>query len=150
VALTSAALLVVTWPRTGASGEKPVSGAAYALLSGLAFGFCLNAFRQAGHALEPNHPIFAAVVTLMIVQIAQTLALEPVPGDHRPRGPGRRGARLAAVAGRGVLGRGRLGRLVHRPGPGAGRAGEGRRGGRGAHRRPGRTPLFAERLTSFR
>lgn len=75
VALTSAALLVVTWPRTGASGEKPVSGAAYALLSGLAFGFCLNAFRQAGHALEPNHPIFAAVVTLMTVQIAQTLAL---------------------------------------------------------------------------
>ncbi|MBO9558580.1 MAG: DMT family transporter [Caulobacter sp.] len=75
VALTSVALLVVTWPRAGASGEKPVSGAAYALLSGLAFGFCLNAFRQAGHALEPGHPIFAAVVTLMTVQIAQTLAL---------------------------------------------------------------------------
>jgi drug/metabolite transporter (DMT)-like permease len=75
VGLTSVALLVVTWPRAGASGEKPVSGAAYALLSGLAFGFCLNAFRQAGHALEPNHPIFAAVVTLMIVQIVQTLAL---------------------------------------------------------------------------
>ncbi|WP_029916193.1 DMT family transporter [Caulobacter sp. UNC358MFTsu5.1] len=75
VGLASVALLVVTWPRTGASGEKPVSGAVFALLSGLAFGFCLNAFRQAGHALEPGHPIFAAVVTLMTVQIAQTLAL---------------------------------------------------------------------------
>ncbi|TCS16785.1 DMT family transporter [Caulobacter sp. BK020] len=75
VAVASAALLVVTWPRAGASGEKPVSGALFALLSGLAFGFCLNAFRQAGHALEPGHPIFAAVVTLMTVQIVQTLAL---------------------------------------------------------------------------
>lgn len=75
VAVASAALLVVTWPRAGVSGEKPVSGALYALLSGLAFGFCLNAFRQAGHAFEPRHPIFAAVVTLMTVQIVQTLAL---------------------------------------------------------------------------
>jgi drug/metabolite transporter (DMT)-like permease len=75
VALASVALLVVTWPRAGVSGEKPVSGALYALLSGLAFGFCLNAFRQAGHALEPGHPIFAAVVTLMTVQVVQTLAL---------------------------------------------------------------------------
>ena len=75
VALTSVALLVVTWPRTGASGEKPVSGAAFGLLSGLAFGVSLNAFRQAGHALEPNHPIFAAVVSLLVVQIVQTLAL---------------------------------------------------------------------------
>jgi drug/metabolite transporter (DMT)-like permease len=75
VALASVALLVVTWPRAGASGDKPISGAAYGLLSGLAFGFSLNAFRQAGHALEPAHPIFAAVVTLMTVQIVQTLAL---------------------------------------------------------------------------
>jgi drug/metabolite transporter (DMT)-like permease len=56
-------------------GERPVSGAVCALLSGLAFGFCLNAFRQAGHALEPAHPIFAAVVTLMTVQIVQTVAM---------------------------------------------------------------------------
>jgi drug/metabolite transporter (DMT)-like permease len=75
VAVTSAALLVVTWPRAGASGERPVSGALYGLLSGLAFGFSLNAFRQAGHALEPDHPVFAAVVTLAVVQGVQTLAL---------------------------------------------------------------------------
>ncbi|MBO9709619.1 MAG: EamA/RhaT family transporter [Caulobacter sp.] len=75
VALTSVALLVVTWPRTGASGDQPVSGGLFGLLSGLAFGISLNAFRQAGHALEPNHPIFAAVVTLIIVQAVQTLGL---------------------------------------------------------------------------
>ena len=75
VALTSVALLVVTWPRTGASGDQPVSGGLFGLLSGLAFGVSLNAFRQAGHALEPHHPIFAAVVTLIIVQAVQTLGL---------------------------------------------------------------------------
>lgn len=75
VALTSVALLVVTWPRTGASGDQPVSGGLFGLLSGLAFGISLNAFRQAGHALEPHHPVFAAVVTLIIVQAVQTLGL---------------------------------------------------------------------------
>jgi drug/metabolite transporter (DMT)-like permease len=75
VALTSLALLVVTWPRTGASGDRPVSGGVFGLLSGLAFGISLNAFRQAGHALEPRHPIFAAVVTLIVVQAVQTLVL---------------------------------------------------------------------------
>lgn len=75
VALASVALLVVTWPRAGASGEQPVSGGLFGLLSGLAFGFSLNAFRQAGHALEPAHPVFAAVVTLVTVQLVQTLAL---------------------------------------------------------------------------
>ena len=75
VALTSGALLVVTWPRTGASGDQPVSGGLFGLLSGLAFGISLNAFRQAGHALEPAHPIFAAVFTLIVVQAVQTLAL---------------------------------------------------------------------------
>lgn len=75
VALTSVALLVVTWPRTGASGGQPISGGLFGLLSGLAFGVSLNAFRQAGHALEPHHPIFAAVVSLLVVQIVQTLAL---------------------------------------------------------------------------
>lgn len=75
VALTSVALLVVTWPRTGASGDQPVSGGLFGLLSGLAFGISLNAFRQAGHALEPAHPIFAAVFTLIVVQLVQTVVL---------------------------------------------------------------------------
>jgi drug/metabolite transporter (DMT)-like permease len=57
------------------SGPRPISGAAFGLLSGLAFGFSLNAFRHAGQALEPSHPVFAAVVTVLVVQLLQTLAL---------------------------------------------------------------------------
>ncbi len=57
------------------TGPRPLSGAAFGLLSGLAFGFSLNAFRHAGQALEPSHPVFAAVVTVLVVQLLQTLAL---------------------------------------------------------------------------
>jgi drug/metabolite transporter (DMT)-like permease len=57
------------------SGPQPISGAAFGLLSGLAFGFSLNAFRHAGQALEPSHPVFAAVITVLVVQLLQTLAL---------------------------------------------------------------------------
>jgi len=58
-----------------ARGPRPLSGAAFGLLSGLAFGFSLNAFRHAGQALEPSHPVLAAIVTVFIVQVLQTLAL---------------------------------------------------------------------------
>ncbi len=57
------------------SGPQPLSGAVFGLLSGLAFGFSLNAFRHAGQALEPSHPVFAAVVTVLVVQLLQTLTL---------------------------------------------------------------------------
>ncbi len=57
------------------TGPRPLSGAVFGLLSGLAFGFSLNAFRHAGQALEPSHPIFAAVVTVVVVQSLQTVAL---------------------------------------------------------------------------
>jgi drug/metabolite transporter (DMT)-like permease len=60
VGITTAGLLVLTWPR-GATGEKPLSGAMFGLLSGLCFGFSLNAVRHATLAMEPNHPVYAAV-----------------------------------------------------------------------------------------
>jgi drug/metabolite transporter (DMT)-like permease len=74
VAVTSASLLVLTWPRE-ASGPKPVSGGAYGLLSGLAFGYSLNAYRQAATQLDPHHPIFAAACTVSLTQAMQTVAL---------------------------------------------------------------------------
>ena len=67
VALTSAALAVLTWPRQ-ASGPQPVSGGLFGLLSGLTFGYSLNAYRQAAVALDPVHPIFAAVCTVAVTQ----------------------------------------------------------------------------------
>ena len=42
VAIATAGLLVLTWPRH-ASGPQPVSGGMFGLLSGLCFGFSLNA-----------------------------------------------------------------------------------------------------------
>jgi drug/metabolite transporter (DMT)-like permease len=74
VALTSVALLVLTWPRE-AGGPQPVSGGVYGLLSGLCFGYALNAYRQAGLAMDARHPIFAAAATVTITQAAQSIAL---------------------------------------------------------------------------
>ena len=75
VAITSVGLVVLTWPSQGTSGERPISGAAFGLLSGLTFGFSLNAFRHAGLALEPRHPVFSALASVAVVQAAQALVL---------------------------------------------------------------------------
>jgi drug/metabolite transporter (DMT)-like permease len=74
VGVTTAGLLALTWPR-GATGEKPVSGAMFGLLSGLFFGFSLNAFRHATLAMEPAHPVYAAVASVAVVQAMQAAVL---------------------------------------------------------------------------
>jgi drug/metabolite transporter (DMT)-like permease len=74
VGLTSAALAALTWPRES-GGPRPVSGAAFGLLSGLFFGWSLNAYRQAATQFDPAHPIFAAVSTVTITQALQTVVL---------------------------------------------------------------------------
>ena len=76
VAAASAGLVWLTLPR-GASedGSRPLSGAGFGLLSGLCFGFSLNAYRHAARALEPTHPLFSAVATVSITQAGQSLAL---------------------------------------------------------------------------
>jgi len=72
-------LVALTWRRGRApiegEAERPLSGAAYGLLSGLLFGFSLNAYRHAGLTLEPDHPVFAAVATVSVTQAAQSLVL---------------------------------------------------------------------------
>jgi drug/metabolite transporter (DMT)-like permease len=75
VALTSIALVVLTWPRQGASGPQPVSGGVFGLLSGLCFGYALNAYRQAELAMDPHHPLFAASATVTATQAVQSLGL---------------------------------------------------------------------------
>jgi len=75
VAITTAGLLVLTWPTRQSTGPKPVSGALFGLLSGLCFGFSLNAFRHASLALEPNHPVFSAVASVAVVQAVQAFFL---------------------------------------------------------------------------
>jgi drug/metabolite transporter (DMT)-like permease len=74
VAIATAGLLVLTWPRH-ASGPQPISGGFFGLLSGLCFGFSLNAFRHACLALDPHHPIVAALTSVAVAQAMQALGL---------------------------------------------------------------------------
>jgi drug/metabolite transporter (DMT)-like permease len=74
VGVASVGLIVLTWPR-GSAGAQPVSGGVFGILSGLCFGFSLNAFRHACLALEPHHPIVSAVTSVAVAQAAQALGL---------------------------------------------------------------------------
>jgi drug/metabolite transporter (DMT)-like permease len=89
VAITTAGLAVLTWPK-GAMGEQPVSGAAFGLGSGLCFGFSLNAVRHATIAMDAAHPLFAAVACVAVVQAMQSAGLLVWIGFRHP-------AALAAV-----------------------------------------------------
>jgi len=84
VAITTAGLAVLTWPRN-ATGPKPVSGALFGLLSGLCFGFSLNAYRHCGLALEPHHRIYAAIVSLAVVQAMQSAVLTAILAIRDPK-----------------------------------------------------------------
>lgn len=72
--MTTIGLVVLTWPK-GALGEQPVSGSAFGLASGLFFGFSLNAVRHATLAMDPGHPVFAAVACVTVAQALQSTVL---------------------------------------------------------------------------
>ena len=74
VAVTTAGLAVLSWPRAGVDKAAP-GGALFGLASGLAFGITLNAYRQAGIALDPAHPIYAATASVCVAQALQSLGL---------------------------------------------------------------------------
>lgn len=74
IALATSGLMMLSWPRGGA-GRAGWQAAAYGLASGAAFAVSANAFRSASFALAPDDPIFAAALTLVIVQAMQTAGL---------------------------------------------------------------------------
>ncbi len=74
IAITTVGLIALTWPRSANVHEELIGGG-FGLFSGLTFGFSLNAFRHAGIALEPHHPVFAAILSVPIVQAIQSLGL---------------------------------------------------------------------------
>jgi drug/metabolite transporter (DMT)-like permease len=84
VAVTTFGLVVLTWPK-GATGPQPVSGALFGLISGMCFGFSLNAFRHAELALEPSRHVLAAVTSVTIAQALQSAALTLVLAWRRPQ-----------------------------------------------------------------
>ena len=71
--VATAGLAALTWPRD----DTPMRRGALAagLASGAAFALCANCFRQASLAFDPAHPAVSALVTVMVVQAIQTLAL---------------------------------------------------------------------------
>ncbi|MDG2532304.1 DMT family transporter [Sphingomonas sp. HITSZ_GF] len=75
VAVTTLGLAALVWPKKIEGAHHPVLGVTYGVLSGLLFGFALNAFRHAGLRLEPHHPWFAAVAGVAIVQAVQAAGL---------------------------------------------------------------------------
>ncbi len=75
VAVTTIGLAVMVWPKKIEGAHHPVLGVTYGVLSGLLFGFALNAFRHAGLRLEPHHPWFSAMACVAIVQAVQAAGL---------------------------------------------------------------------------
>lgn len=74
VVVTTIGLIALSWP-PAEQRRASLVGAAMGLASGLFFGFSLNAFRHAALALDPTHPVFAALVCVAVVQAMQTIAL---------------------------------------------------------------------------
>jgi drug/metabolite transporter (DMT)-like permease len=83
VAITTTGLAILTWPK-GAIGPQPLSGALFGLISGVCFGFSLNAFRHAELSLEPAHRLYAAITSVTIAQAMQASALTAALALWRP------------------------------------------------------------------
>jgi drug/metabolite transporter (DMT)-like permease len=83
VAITTCGLAVLSWPK-GASGPQPLSGALFGLISGLCFGFSLNAYRHAELALEPHAHVLAAITSVTVAQALQSSGLTLVLALRRP------------------------------------------------------------------
>ncbi|THD81141.1 MAG: DMT family transporter [Phenylobacterium sp.] len=90
IAAATAGLAILSWPR-----REQMQGAGLGVLlglaSGAAFAVALNAFREAGRAFDPGHPIFSATASVCIAQTLQSLILLTALAVLRP-------AALLAVA----------------------------------------------------
>ena len=67
-----------------AEGGHRVSGALFGLLSGLCFGYSLNAFRHATLILSPGAPLLGATATVAITQAGQSLVLAAILAWRQP------------------------------------------------------------------
>jgi len=74
VVLATAGLMALSWPRGGAASQD-WTAAALGTLAGFSFAVSANAFRQASHAIDPVHPVPAALVAVVLTQALQSAAL---------------------------------------------------------------------------
>jgi drug/metabolite transporter (DMT)-like permease len=89
IAVTTVGLAILSWPRRDQLAGAGL-GTALGLASGGAFAVALNAYRQAGLALEPHHPIYSATASVCVAQAVQTTIMVTALALLRP-------ASLAAV-----------------------------------------------------
>ncbi len=74
VGVTTTGLAALGWP-SPRQLRASLTGSAFGLVSGLFFGFSLNAFRHASLALDTQHPVFGAIAAVAVVQAMQTVVL---------------------------------------------------------------------------
>jgi drug/metabolite transporter (DMT)-like permease len=90
IALATAGLVVLSWPKRGQLKGAGL-GTALGLTSGALFAVALNAYRQAGLALEPANAIYSATASVCVAQALQSTLLIAALAVWRP-------AALKAVA----------------------------------------------------
>src|SRR4051812_17761629 len=90
IAVTTVGPAILSWPKRDQMKGAGL-GSLLGLASGAAFAVALNAYRQAGLALEPHYPIYAGTASVCVAQTIQTLVLGAALAVWRP-------ASLRAVA----------------------------------------------------
>jgi drug/metabolite transporter (DMT)-like permease len=90
IAVTTLGLAILSWPKRDQMKGAGL-GSLLGLASGAAFAVALNAYRQAGLALEPHHAIYAGVASVCVAQAIQSTVLLTALALLRP-------ASLKAVA----------------------------------------------------
>ncbi|HEV2530130.1 EamA family transporter [Phenylobacterium sp.] len=83
IAVTTAGLAILSWPRRDQMQGAGL-GVLLGLASGAAFAVALNAYREAGRALDPGHPIFSATASVCVAQAIQSLILVTALAGLRP------------------------------------------------------------------
>jgi drug/metabolite transporter (DMT)-like permease len=85
VAVTTLGLAALALPDAlKADGGDRLSGAVFGLLSGLFFGYSLNAYRHANLILSPGAPLLGATGTVAITQAGQSVVLAFILAWRQP------------------------------------------------------------------
>lgn len=83
LAATTAGLCILSWPAKGMD-KGLLTGSLLGVASGAAMAVVLNAYRQAGLALDPTHPIYAATASVCVAQALQSLGLSAWLAVRKP------------------------------------------------------------------
>ncbi|MGZ6015775.1 MAG: EamA family transporter [Phenylobacterium sp.] len=83
IAVTTLGLAILSWPKDDQMKGAGL-GSLLGLASGAAFAVGLNAYRQAGLMLEPQHAVFAGTASVCIAQAIQSTVLLAALAIWRP------------------------------------------------------------------